>query len=332
MSLRRTQLRSNRSHRVSGVTMGRNVKSNASRRGSRGRGRRQPFNPRSWPFLSRVVDKRQINSGNYTPDEYQRLTPAQREAVKALQRQAREGVNNNSVQRDERRAGISSVTLSASVATNDGDNNQNDQSEASTGRESGVSSVTAPSGSVGSYLGSRRKHRNPPSSLAWLPTREILTDTNFNLENIKRIIRKCTETTIYFFSQISRVIYYTIQYVCTDRKSDTLNTKYGIYATVTNSRLAFSTDNVRKICKYTSTHDQRYSILGLDTHADISCVGRDAHILAQIERKTCSVHPFNDSYKPMSGLNIVDVSYKYENCDGKQYILEVNQCLDFSET
>ena len=146
--------------------MGRNGRSNLSRRGGRGRGRRQPFNPRSRPFLSRVVDGRRINSGNYTPDEYRRLTPAQREAVKALRRQAREGANNNSLQRDERRAGISSVTLSASVATNDGDNNQNDQSEASTGRESGVSSVTAPSGSVGSYLGSRRSHRNSPSSLA----------------------------------------------------------------------------------------------------------------------------------------------------------------------
>ena len=126
---------------------------------------------------------------------------------------------------------------------------------------------------------------------------------------MKRLIRKCTETTIYFFSQISRVIYSTIQCACTDRKGETPNAMYGIYATVTNSRLAFSTDDVRKICKYTSTPDQRYSMLGLDIHADNSCAGRDAHILALIEGKTCSVHPFNDSYKLMSGINIVNVLY-----------------------
>ena len=65
-------------------------------------------------------------------------------------------------------------------------------------------------------------------------------------------------------------------------------------------------------------------MLGLDTYADISCAVRDAHILAQIEGKTCSVHPFNDSYKPMPGINIVNVLYKYERCDGEQYVLEVN--------
>ena len=73
-------------------------------------------------------------------------------------------------------------------------------------------------------------------------------------------------------------------------------------------------------------------MLGLGTHADISCAGQDAHILAQMEGKICSVHPFNDSHKPMSGINIVNVLYKYENCDEDQYILEVNQYLDFSET
>ena len=73
-------------------------------------------------------------------------------------------------------------------------------------------------------------------------------------------------------------------------------------------------------------------MLGLDSHADISCAGRDAHILAQTEGRTCTVHPFNDSYDPMTGIKIVNVLYKYENTEGDQYILEVNQCLDFSDT
>ena len=73
-------------------------------------------------------------------------------------------------------------------------------------------------------------------------------------------------------------------------------------------------------------------MLGLDSHADISCAGRDAHILAQTEGRTCTVHLFNDSYDPMTGIKIINVLYKYENTEGGQYILEVNQCLDFTVT
>ena len=101
---------------------------------------------------------------------------------------------------------------------------------------------------------------------------------------------------------------------------------------ITDSRLAFGTGDIRRICKYTHTPDVQYSMLGLDSHADISCAGRDGHILAQIEGRTCSVHPFNDSYKAMTGIDMVNVAYKYENCEGDQYILEVNQCLNFTDT
>ena len=78
--------------------------------------------------------------------------------------------------------------------------------------------------------------------------------------------------------------------------------------------------------------EHSYSMLGLDSHADISCAGRDAHILAQNDGRTCTVHPFNDSYDPMTGIKIVNVLYKYENAEGEEYVLEVNQCLDFSDT
>ena len=100
----------------------------------------------------------------------------------------------------------------------------------------------------------------------------------------------------------------------------------------TDSRLAFGTGDIRRICKYSHAPDIQYSMLGLDSHADISCAGRDAHILAQIEGRTCSVHPFNESYQAMTGVNIVNVAYKYENCDGEQYVLEVNQSLNFTDT
>ena len=73
-------------------------------------------------------------------------------------------------------------------------------------------------------------------------------------------------------------------------------------------------------------------MLGLDTHADISCIGRDAHIISQYDGYKCTVHPFNDSYNAMEGINIVNVLFKYQNVEGGEFILELNQCLDFTET
>ena len=99
--------------------------------------------------------------------------------------------------------------------------------------------------------------------------------------------------------------------------------------TYDNSRLIFCTGKVHRIYKYTAQVTDIYSMLGLDSHADISCAGRDAHILAQREGKACTVRPFNDNYDPMMNIDIVDVAYKYESIEGDEYILEVHQCLNF---
>ena len=93
--------------------------------------------------------------------------------------------------------------------------------------------------------------------------------------------------------------------------------------TYDNSRLIFCTGKVNCIYKYTAQVMDIYSMLGLDSHADISCAGRDAHILAQREGKACTVRPFNDNYDPMMNIDIVDVAYKYESIEGDEYILEV---------
>ena len=73
-------------------------------------------------------------------------------------------------------------------------------------------------------------------------------------------------------------------------------------------------------------------MLGLDTHADISCIGRDAHIISQYDGRKCTVYPFNESYNTMEGINIVNALIKDQSVKGDKYILELNQCLDFTET
>ena len=165
LTLRRTQQRANRAHRVSAVGSNRSIggrgpEQGRGGRGGRGRGRGNHRNDRSRPILTRIVDGRQVHSGNYTQREYMRLTPSQREAVKALRRQMRQqATHGQGNQWSERRAGISSVTM-ATHTTEIPDNSNSDQSQ----QTNNVSALTAPSGSVGSYLGNRRNNRNSSQS------------------------------------------------------------------------------------------------------------------------------------------------------------------------
>ena len=72
--------------------------------------------------------------------------------------------------------------------------------------------------------------------------------------------------------------------------------------------------------------------LGLDSHADMTCIGRHAHILEEYHGKVCNVFPFNDSYEPLKGIRTVNAAFAYDTEEGETYIIEVNQCLDFSDT
>ena len=72
--------------------------------------------------------------------------------------------------------------------------------------------------------------------------------------------------------------------------------------------------------------------LGTDSHADINCVGRHAHILEVFHGRTCNVQPFNDSYAPMKNISTVNACVAHDTKDGQTFILEINQALDFTET
>lgn len=122
ITLRRSQVRANRSHRISSVTTSRASSSRNNRgRGGRGRGRQQNYSNRNRHILTHMVDGWQVHSGNYSPDEYRRLTPSQQEAVKALRRQARlqSAEQNNQNQRNERRTTVSGVTMASEPTPSD---------------------------------------------------------------------------------------------------------------------------------------------------------------------------------------------------------------------
>lgn len=71
---------------------------------------------------------------------------------------------------------------------------------------------------------------------------------------------------------------------------------------------------------------------GIDSHADMTCVGAHAKILEVFEGQICNVYPFNDSYSPMTGVRTVNAAFAYDSEDGQTYILHANQALDFRET
>ena len=72
--------------------------------------------------------------------------------------------------------------------------------------------------------------------------------------------------------------------------------------------------------------------LGIDSHADMSCVGMHARILERYKGKTCTVYPFNDKMEPITNVDTVNAAYAFDGEDGRVFILELNQALDFSQT
>lgn len=72
--------------------------------------------------------------------------------------------------------------------------------------------------------------------------------------------------------------------------------------------------------------------LGMDSHADMSCVGAHATILEVYEGQLCNVMPFNDAYAPLTNVRSVNAGFAYDTDDGSTYIIALNQALDFSES
>ena len=72
--------------------------------------------------------------------------------------------------------------------------------------------------------------------------------------------------------------------------------------------------------------------LGLDSHADVSCIGKHGRILERFSGQTCSVKPFNDSYQPMRNIETVNAAFSYDTMSGQTFILQVNQALNFTKS
>jgi len=74
------------------------------------------------------------------------------------------------------------------------------------------------------------------------------------------------------------------------------------------------------------------SYLGIDSHAGMSCVGRHARIHAIEEGVTSTVQLFNNAMMPSTKVKTIHVQYAYDIPCGRTYILQVNDCLDFTKS
>ena len=108
-------------------------------------------------MITRMVDGRRIHNGNYSPNEYRHLTPAQREAVRDMRRQAYRNQRNNRNNSNDRNDNINAVTHTNGPGEATGDD---------VGGTEGPPSSTeatvrfAQAGNVGSYLGNRRNYQS----------------------------------------------------------------------------------------------------------------------------------------------------------------------------
>ena len=72
--------------------------------------------------------------------------------------------------------------------------------------------------------------------------------------------------------------------------------------------------------------------MGMDSHADVSCAGKDAYIVEKLAGRVCEVKGFHDSHNSLSNIEYVNVLYKYLDKSGSEYLLEVNQALNFTNS
>jgi hypothetical protein len=72
--------------------------------------------------------------------------------------------------------------------------------------------------------------------------------------------------------------------------------------------------------------------IGFDSHADISCIGGGGRLLRVHDGKVCQVMPFNDGYKPLKDVRIIDTAFKYILDTDEPIIIVINQALDFRDS
>jgi len=72
------------------------------------------------------------------------------------------------------------------------------------------------------------------------------------------------------------------------------------------------------------------SRLGIDSHANISCAGKNSGVIEVIKGEECTVFPFNDSLTTLKYVKTVNDAYATDTPDGRTYMLRVNHSLDFT--
>lgn len=92
------------------------------------------------------------------------------------------------------------------------------------------------------------------------------------------------------------------------------------------SRMVMSTNSVN----LSETELLEGCRLGMDSHADVTCVGKHARIVSVVEGTVSSVYPFNDSYDPMTNVRTVNAAFATQTVEGETVILHLNNALDFS--
>ena len=66
----------------------------------------------------------------------------------------------------------------------------------------------------------------------------------------------------------------------------------------------------------------------LDSHSD-SCIAGPTFKVLKYTGEVCDVHPFSDSYNPITGIHVVQATTAYDHPSGVTYILVLSQALYF---
>ena len=78
-----------------------------------------------------------------------------------------------------------------------------------------------------------------------------------------------------------------------------------------------STNKKNRALSLTQQQIEEGCRLGIDSHADMTCIGAHAKILEVYEGQLCNVQPFNESYDSMKNIRTVNAAFSYDSNDGK---------------
>ena len=141
------------------------------------------------------------------------------------------------------------------------------------------------------------------------------------------------QTRVMYFIHLVLEFIYFYQHWCNPPESTTRKLSAIMSTRIRNVIISSSSRSTKFNPRVKLTQEEMNNgcIIGLDTWADTSCMGRHAHVREFVEGQTVSASGFASSLPSIEDIPIAHCSLAYDDNNGKTTILEINNALYLGE-